>query len=145
MEPTAPPYYSVQHTSDPKIESLRNDQLKDGCSSNNLTSNSGNNNNKPYENCRSQLSEMNPSTYENVARFHEQQRKIASELEANNCFYGKGNPTSHNCCFQNRNNHLNTVPRMENHSICNTGKIENNSSRETTFPGKLKSTDLFVG
>ena len=139
MEPTAPPYYSVQHTSDQKIESLCNDQLKDCYSTNNLSSNSGNNNNKPYEHCRSQLSEMNPSTYENVARFHEQQRKIASELEANNCFYGKGNPTSHNCCFQNRNNHLNTVPRIENHSNHNTEKIENNSSRKTTLPGKSRN------
>ena len=136
MEPTAPPYYSVQHTSDQKIESLCNDQLKDCYSTNNLSSNSGNNNNKPYEHCRSQLSEMNPSTYENVARFHEQQRKIASELEANNCFYGKGNSTSHNCCFQNRNYHLNTVPRSENHSNCNAEKIENKSSRETRLPGK---------
>ena len=174
MEPSAPPYHSIQHTSDLKIESVcdnstnsnliksnlfansnsnkqdsKNNQRhfmkkenklypKEDCSKANITSDSTKdssdpspkNKSQPYEKCFKQLSEMNPSTYENVARFHEQQRQIASEIEANKC------KTLHNCCLQNRNNHTTNVGKVTGDSCFTNPKFESNNFSEPKMTGK---------
>ena len=69
----------------------------------------------PYENCHKQLCGLETSlgaapSYENVARFYEQQRQIASELESNCRFHQKdtqsSSPPSTDSCRQCRTNPL---------------------------------------
>ena len=188
MEPTAPPYHSIQHSSNLRIESVCGNQLTDNCVNPTLPQNFGNNKidcfsegnhlgsedkevklyspvesstaqqggwlgvskeikgipqkNKcqPYDNCHKQLFEMDPSlsapSYENVARFHEQQRQIASELESNRCFNAKGNgiSSSHTCCSQNRNNHLNNARKAETDLSCNDATCRNQNTRISNTP-----------
>ena len=180
MEPSAPPYHSIQHTADLKIESVRDNSSnsnliksnlfansnsnkqdsksnqtnftkkenksypKEDCSIANKTSDltkdssdlSSKNKSHPYNNCLNQLSEMNPSTYENVARFHEQQRQIASEIEANKCKYINGSATLHNCCLQNRNNHMNNVGKVTGDSCFTNPKFESNNFSDPKMTGK---------
>ena len=194
MEPTAPPYHSIQLSSNLRSESVCGNQLKSNRIDQIISENLGNdkkdcfserinleskdkrvksysqvesstaqpgfcsgvsketitipskNKCQPYSNCHKQLTEMDQSlsapSYENVARFHEQQRQIASELEANRCFNAKGNAgsSSHTCCFQSRNSHLNNVRNVDPDLSCSDVSCENQNSRisnKTTMVGKL--------
>ena len=179
MEPSAPPYHSIQHTSDLKFDSvcnypthsnlikqnlfansdsnkqdsknnLRNITKKDkkssvqeDCSTANKISDppkdselSSKNKNQPYNKCFKQLSEMKPSTYENVARFHEQQRQIATEIEANKCKYINGSATLHNCCLQKRNNHIDNVGKVADDSCFTNPNFGSDSFPEPKMTGK---------
>ena len=182
MQPSAPPYYSITHSSDLKIDSVQDDQIKSSfikqnllpkpdfdknnsegkdrnstekqnikylsdsgstgikdsnhCKNKEIRNSSSKYNCRPYDKCFTQLSEMNPSTYENVARFHEQQRQIASEIEANKCLYGKGSSPTHNCCLQNRSNHINGVGKIEGDSCFTNPQFENKTLPAPKLTGK---------
>lgn len=171
MEPTAPPYYSLQNSPNIHGNSVDITHSKEGhcvkhvqsipTSSANLSFKcnneqslySGNKNHKskdgfsegtqlksrfndlcknkhqPYVNCQKQLSMMESSldtpSYENVARFHEQQRQIAEELESNRGFSGKStktNSVSEGVCQYCRINRSNVSVAGDQNSVLNISK-----------------------
>ena len=181
MEPTAPPYYSIQNSPSLHDNSVDIRHSKEGHSENNIQSistfstnrplkhnytnpecNDNKNNSSeniytegillkgrcndmceksytnkhhPYEKCQNQLCKMDSSldtpSYENVARFHEQQRQIATELETKRHFTGKNTKLSYQpngYCQYCRADKSNISTATEKTSVCNFSNCQKRSN-----------------
>ena len=143
MEPTAPPYYSRQNSPTPR-DSL--EEIICQKKSNYMYAKASRRN-RPYDNCQKQLCEMesssNAPSYENVAQFQVQQRKIASELEKTNNFNPKGTRCSNSsldCCQHYRICHSNCSTVRGDTSITSFPSCEfeqHTSLNETIVAGQL--------
>ena len=102
---------------------------------------------KPYENCQNQLYKVESSFeapgHENLAKFHEQQRQIASELEQNLHFDGSNSnsvdPSNH-CRHQCHVNEVDNVTKYDNQPCPNSSQYNPNSA---STPNRLFSGKVF--
>ena len=102
---------------------------------------------KPYANCQNQLykieSPFEVPAYENLAKFHEQQRQIASELEQNLHFdgsNGKSVDPSNHCRHQCPVDDVDNITKYDNQPCPISSQYNPNSA---STPNRLFSGKFF--